>query len=72
MALNSTLILCRLIDNELNQKKELSHINDVNNFDVSYSLNERTEVWRNVQKNKVSARIIVGARSSIFLPFKQY
>ena len=38
-----------IIDNELNQKKELSHINDVNNFDVSYSLNERTRAFLKIQ-----------------------
>ena len=33
-------------------------------------MNERVEVWNNVLENKSKAQIILGARSSIFLPFK--
>ena len=36
-----------------------------------FSNQERFEVWNNVIKNNKKARIIVGARSSIFLPFKK-
>ena len=32
-------------------------------------MNERVEVWNNVLENKPKAQIILGARSSIFLPF---
>ena len=45
--------------------------NKVKVYHSRYSLNERTEVWRNVLNNKESASIIVGARSSVFLPFKK-
>ena len=38
-------------------------------FHSKYSMNERVEVWNNVLENKTKARIILGARSSIFLPF---
>jgi primosomal protein N' (replication factor Y) len=38
-------------------------------FHSKYSINERVEVWNNVLDNKPKARIILGARSSIFLPF---
>ncbi|WP_341221276.1 replication restart helicase PriA [Polaribacter atrinae] len=38
-------------------------------FHSKYSMNERVEVWNNVLENKPKARIILGARSSIFLPF---
>jgi primosomal protein N' (replication factor Y) len=38
-------------------------------FHSKYSMNERVEVWNNVLGNKTKARIILGARSSIFLPF---
>ena len=38
-------------------------------FHSRYSLNERTEVWESINKNKESAQLIVGARSSVFLPF---
>src|SRR5690606_35562227 len=34
-----------------------------------YSLNERTEVWKNVLNQKSKAQVIIGARSSLFLPF---
>jgi primosomal protein N' (replication factor Y) len=34
-----------------------------------YSVNERVEVWNNVLSNKSKAQIIIGARSSMFLPF---
>ncbi len=38
-------------------------------FHSKYSINERVEVWNNVLDNKPKARIILGARSAIFLPF---
>ena len=38
-------------------------------FHSKYSMNERVEVWNNVLENKPKARIVLGARSSIFLPF---
>ncbi|WP_091893646.1 primosomal protein N' [Polaribacter sp. KT25b] len=38
-------------------------------FHSKYSMNERVEVWNNVSENKTKAQIILGARSSIFLPF---
>lgn len=38
-------------------------------FHSKYSMNERVEVWNNILENKTKARIILGARSSIFLPF---
>ncbi|CAM1340774.1 replication restart helicase PriA [Tenacibaculum aestuarii] len=38
-------------------------------FHSKYSMNERVEVWNNVLENKPKAQIILGARSSVFLPF---
>jgi primosomal protein N' (replication factor Y) len=38
-------------------------------FHSKYSINERVEVWYNVLNNKTKARIILGARSAVFLPF---
>jgi len=38
-------------------------------FHSKYSLNERVEVWHNVLENSDKAQIILGARSSVFLPF---
>ncbi|MEE9349062.1 MAG: primosomal protein N' [Flavobacteriaceae bacterium] len=40
-------------------------------FHSKYSLNERVEVWRNLLNNNSKAQIILGARSSIFLPFNK-
>lgn len=38
-------------------------------FHSKYSVHERVEVWNNVLHNSAKAKIILGARSSIFLPF---
>ncbi len=38
-------------------------------FHSKYSINERVEVWNNVLNNKPKAQLILGARSSLFLPF---
>ncbi|MCL4127475.1 UNVERIFIED_CONTAM: hypothetical protein GTU68_043157 [Idotea baltica] len=38
-------------------------------FHSKYSLNERVEVWNNILQNSDKAQLILGARSSIFLPF---
>ena len=45
--------------------------NRVKVYHSRYSLNERTEVWKNVLNNEESGSIIVGARSSVFLPFRK-
>ncbi len=39
-------------------------------YHSKYSNNERVEVWKNVLNNKKKAQLIVGVRSSIYLPFK--
>lgn len=38
-------------------------------YHSKYSVNERVEVWNNVLENKPKAQIVIGARSSLFLPF---
>ncbi|WP_067145714.1 replication restart helicase PriA [Pseudotamlana agarivorans] len=38
-------------------------------FHSKYSAHERVEVWNQVLTNSVKAQIVLGARSSIFLPF---
>lgn len=43
--------------------------NQISVFHSKYSMNERVEVWHNVLDNKPKAQIVLGARSSIFLPF---
>lgn len=39
-------------------------------FHSKYSAHERVEVWNHVLNNSAKAQIVLGARSSIFLPFK--
>ncbi len=38
-------------------------------FHSRYSMNERVEVWNNILEKKSKAQVILGARSSLFLPF---
>lgn len=38
-------------------------------FHSKYNIQERVEVWNNVLKGAEKAQIIIGARSSLFLPF---
>ena len=38
-------------------------------YHSKYSVNERVEVYQNVLRNSKSAQIVIGVRSSIFLPF---
>ncbi|WP_298420281.1 primosomal protein N' [uncultured Kordia sp.] len=38
-------------------------------YHSKYSIHERVEVWNNVLENKPKAQIVLGARSSLFLPF---
>ncbi|MCZ4320166.1 primosomal protein N' [Aequorivita viscosa] len=39
-------------------------------YHSKFSVNERVEVWKNVLAQKPKAQIVIGARSSLFLPFK--
>ena len=39
-------------------------------YHSKFSVNERVEVWKNVLSEKPKSQIIIGARSSLFLPFK--
>lgn len=43
--------------------------NQIAVFHSKYSVNERVEVWQNLLEKSEKAKIIVGARSSILLPF---
>ena len=45
--------------------------NYVTVFHSKFSIHERAEVWKNILKGDSKAQIIIGARSSIFLPFNQ-
>jgi primosomal protein N' (replication factor Y) len=39
-------------------------------YHSKYTLNERVEVWNNVLNQRASAQVVIGVRSSIFLPFQ--
>ena len=39
-------------------------------YHSKYTVNERVEVWNNVLQHKPKAQIVIGARSSMFLPFQ--
>ncbi len=39
-------------------------------YHSKFSVNERVEVWNNVLAEKPKAQVVIGARSSMFLPFK--
>ncbi len=39
-------------------------------YHSKFSVNERVEVWNNVLQEKEKAQVVIGARSSLFLPFK--
>lgn len=39
-------------------------------YHSKYSVQERVEVWNNVLANKPKAQIVIGARSALFMPFK--
>lgn len=43
--------------------------NQISVYHSRYSLNERVEVWNNVLNNSEKAKVVLGARSSVFLPF---
>ncbi len=43
--------------------------NQIAVFHSKYSLNERVEVWNNILHDSSKAQLVLGARSSLFLPF---
>jgi primosomal protein N' (replication factor Y) len=43
--------------------------NKISVFHSKYSINERVEVWNNLLEKKEKTQIILGARSSVLLPF---
>jgi len=45
--------------------------NRVSVYHSRYSIHERVEVWNNVMESRDKARIVIGARSALFLPFKE-
>ena len=53
------------------QKLKTNFGDKISVFHSRYSLYERTEVWESIKSNKESSRLIVGTRSSVFLPFNK-
>ncbi|MVO10371.1 primosomal protein N' [Flavobacterium sp. TP390] len=43
--------------------------NQISVFHSKYNVNERIEVWNNVLENSDKAKIVIGVRSALFLPF---
>ncbi|WP_445457416.1 replication restart helicase PriA [Flavobacterium sp. HNIBRBA15423] len=43
--------------------------NQISVFHSKYTNNERIEVWNNVLQNSEKAKIVIGVRSALFLPF---
>lgn len=43
--------------------------NQISVFHSKYNVNERIEVWNNVLENSEKAKIVIGVRSALFLPF---
>ncbi|MCQ0111958.1 replication restart helicase PriA [Zhouia amylolytica] len=43
--------------------------NKVSVYHSKYSVNERVEVWNHIMENNTKAQIVLGARSSVLLPF---
>ena len=51
------------------QKLRNHFANKISVYHSRYSLNERTEVWESISNNKENSQLVIGARSSVFLPF---
>ena len=51
------------------QKLRNHFANQISVYHSRYSLNERTEVWESISNNKENSQLVIGARSSVFLPF---
>ena len=43
--------------------------NQIDVYHSRFSPNERVEIWNRVLKNSENSRVVIGARSSLFLPF---
>tara|TARA_B100001175_G_scaffold317922_2_gene337634 strand:+ start:1802 stop:4252 length:2451 start_codon:yes stop_codon:yes gene_type:complete len=51
------------------QRLQESFGSEVTVYHSKFSIHERTEVWNNILENNAKAKIIVGTRSALFLPF---
>lgn len=51
------------------QKLKNHFASKISVYHSRYSLNERTEVWESISNNEENSKLVIGARSAIFLPF---
>ncbi|NND24966.1 MAG: primosomal protein N' [Flavobacteriaceae bacterium] len=58
------------LTSQLVQRLEVYFGDNISVYHSRYSLNERVEVWNHVLEGTSRSKIVLGARSSIFLPFK--
>jgi primosomal protein N' (replication factor Y) len=58
------------LTSQLVQRLEQYFGNQIAVYHSRYSQNERLEVWNHVLNNSSSARVVIGARSSVLLPFQ--
>ncbi len=56
---------------QLIQRLQCYFGNKITVFHSKYTLNERVEAWNNILNNSSKAQLILGARSSLFLPFSK-
>jgi primosomal protein N' (replication factor Y) len=57
------------LTSQLVQRLQKYFGNQIAVYHSHYSQNERVEVWNHVLNQSESARVVIGARSSVFLPF---
>ena len=57
------------LTSQLVQRLQKYFGNQIAVYHSRYSQNERVEVWNHVLNQSESARVVIGARSSVFLPF---
>ena len=57
------------LSTQLVERLELQFPNQIVLYHSRFNEQERAELWRKIMTNDPSARLIVGARSAIFLPF---
>ena len=57
------------LTSQLVQRLQKYFGNQISVYHSRYSQNERVEVWNHVLNQSENARVVIGARSSVFLPF---
>ena len=60
------------LTSQLVQRLQKYFGNQIAVYHSRYSQNERLEVWNHVLNQSENARVVIGARSSVFLPFSNF